>query len=63
MKNSNKNLGSLKNRVFFSEGCVSCLSFKAFFKPYFLAYILILIFSLLLTSDIKEREKQILLKL
>ena len=63
MKNSHKNLGSLKNRVLFSGGCVSSLSFKAFFKPYFLAYILILIFSLLLTSNIKEREQQILLKL
>ena len=60
MKNRNKKVGSLKNKVFFSGGCVSCLSFKEFFKPYFLAYILILILSLLLTSNIREREKQIL---
>ena len=63
MKNRNKNLGSLKNKVFFSGDCVTCLSFKAFFEPYFTAYILMLIFSLLLTSNINERIKQILLKL
>lgn len=60
MKKRNKNLGSLKNKVFFPGGCVSGLSFKAFFKPYFAAYILFLIFSLLLTFNLKERKTNII---
>ena len=55
MKKRNESLGSLKTKVCFS---VSCLSFKVFFKPDFAAYILILIFSLLLIFNIKERESK-----
>ena len=52
-----KKLGSLKSRVSFSEGCVSCLNFKVFFKPCFVVYILIPIFLLILASIIQKIKK------
>lgn len=52
-----KDLGFFKNRVSFSGGCVSCLNFIAFFKPFFVVYILIPIFLLILASNIQKIEK------
>lgn len=63
IKTKNNNLGSLKNKVSFSGGCVSFLNFKAFFKPCFTVYNLVLIFLLIYTSNIKKGDKEALLKI
>lgn len=52
-----KDLVFFKNRASFSGGCVSCMNFKAFFKPFFVVYILIPIFLLILASNMQKIEK------